>query len=66
LPYTDQHAIDEDGVIWRQQQIRVRHVVSERAPLDAHRGHGFGSRMRGQIYAPSADAGAGCNADEPA
>jgi hypothetical protein len=55
LPGADQLAVYVDRVIRRQQQIGLRQVVSEGAPLNAHRGHGFQSRMRDQIDAPMAD-----------
>ena len=55
LAGADQLAVDEDRVIRRDQQIAVRHVVGERAALDADRRHRLRPRMRGQVDAPPAD-----------
>ena len=55
LPGADQHAVHEDRVIRRDQQIAVRHVVGEGVAFDADRRHGLRSGMRGQIDAAMAE-----------
>ena len=55
LAGADQLAVDEDRVVRRDQQIGVRHVVGERAALDADRRHRLRPRMRGQVDPPPAD-----------
>ena len=55
LAGADQLAVDEDGVIGRDQQIGVRHVVREGAAPDADRGDGLRVRMRGEVDAAAAE-----------
>ena len=54
-PGADQHAVHEDGVVRRDQQIAVRHVVSEGGAFDADRRHGLRPRMAGEAYAAMAE-----------
>ena len=55
LAGADQPAVDEDGVVRRDQQVGVRHVVGEGAAADADGRHGLRLRMRGEVDPAAAD-----------
>ena len=55
LPGADQHAVHQDRVVGRDQQIAVRHAVGDGVAFDADRRHGLRPQMRGQIDAAMAE-----------